>query len=188
MSLEEAVYNTLLFLPGKGEEKSQASLGWARLHVNKVFKPFNCLLEGADNFVWSVTEFDAELPEGTFWIHREKLKEIQKREGLTFRPEDIQVDCPAESVQELYDGYAQLWRADTETVGSVFAVNPNRVAKFSLLKPQDDFPADFQVCSMSLLDQEKKYLKWKMGPATYGILGVLDRQVIEQVIPKDALW
>lgn len=199
---EEALYNILLFLPGKGDEKSQASLGWARF----VYHDRWVEIQGADNYVFVSSEVVTDENERpTEWWHRDELKaelaavrdltdEVIHRQSLdTSRLTTYggpNQEPPHEMVSQLYDGYDLLWGRDHREVSlNSFLLNPNRVSKFSLLKPQDEYPVDFKGASMTLGDQYKSYLRWRMGPRTRGILGILDRQEIEKVIKeKEALW
>lgn len=190
---EEALYNCLLFIPGKGEEKSQASLGWGRVVVEE-----DCLsIQGADNYVWINCHVQGEgMAVGpTRYVYRDTLKEeLTRVKDLTEDEVDFDLTLveeePAPSVGELYRGYDTLWTEGNQQFDTYsFAVNPNRVAKFSLLKPQDEYPADFLWSTYSIEDDARDFLAWRMGPRSRGILGILDRDTICKVIKeKDALW
>jgi hypothetical protein len=193
---EDALYNALLFLPGKGDEKASASLGWARFIVTD-----RCYsIEGADNYVWLSSVCDSDenerLPE---FYHREELKkELVRVRELTdeiVHNEMTPGEPPSETVGQIYRGYTTIWEGAWSAEswaepGLPFAVNPNRLSKFSLLKPQDEYPMDIKWCEYrpTKEDQLKQILKWKMGPWTHGIFGILDRAQLEKVIRKDALW
>jgi len=61
----------------------------------------------------------------------------------------------------------------------VFAVAPERLRKYTLVKP-GNYPIDFLVVD--------DLLYWKAGPNNHGVLAALDRIRIKDKFEKEALW
>lgn len=77
---------------------------------------------------------------------------------------------------------------DTGDVGVMFALNPNRMRKFSLIKTpgKNEYPIDFLYGAIG----DRDVLAFKCGPTAHGILAPLLRSVVADTLDdaEDAMW
>lgn len=137
-------YNLLLAAPSKGEAKKTVSLGFIRIEALDIWGGGDCVLSGmATDDIFSLhSELPGKLLEEpkTFWISPEKLKGINE-----FEPHNggFIIDFPEDaSFDEAYDVMFWVEFVERSLYGDVtplpaewIQVSPERLRKFSLLKP-----------------------------------------------------
>jgi hypothetical protein len=186
-----AVQNSLLFCNQKS---------WTKAHVLLVGKDSNLSFWSTDNFIVAKTfvpgigdptsNWQASVSKKDLQTLKERLEntdEIIKTVRVQTFDNKVVFDTSEEDLDklsleahpvafewphviEMYESAAEL-----KSVNDSFAIAPDRVRKFSLLKAEKEYPVDFRVVH----DKQGVLVRWQYGPALSGLIVPLEREVVE---------
>lgn len=188
-ALNRACYNVLLWTPNKADAKATATGGFVRVNISSTAVE----LSATDDYLAVVSK--CELLEdnlsgaGNVYLTGEQVKELEKntREiAGKFSVDFSEYASQKPFDMEIYDDITDMiWSPLKKEKLSEFAIAPDRFTKFSLLKPRDSYPTDFQVVSQT----GNVYIRWRYGTETVGLLKQLNRSVVANAYkPNEALW
>lgn len=187
-----ALYNVLLWTPNKADAKATVTGGYVRVWISEDYLE----LSATDDYVAVVTRCKVlgyklrpePDPRTLFFMTGEETKELEKntREisgkfsaDFSEFPSEIAFDI------EIYDEITKMiWYPSKGHDLSAFAIAPDRFQKFSLLKPRDKYPVDFQVVN----DSGDIYTRWRYGSDAVGLMKPLNRAVVANAYDEEVLW
>jgi len=204
--LHQTIYNTLIFTPGKGEAKKTTTRGDVLLSA----RSDGMFFIATEGYVVLSEKFPAvniDIPPGDSvecWIRGDELREFEKalREikgeiSLSLPPFDLSIDdgptlklLLSSDAKDYWDGVRKLLAGkgvDGDALDGPFAIGPDRLSKFSRLKPQGEYPLDLK---RFVTESSQDLLYWKYGPAVRGILVPLNRDIIREHYAEtpEVLW
>ena len=67
-----------------------------------------------------------------------------------------------------------------------WALDPQRLSKMNLLEPKAEFPLALSMCEV----REEKFVAFKYGPSTYGMIKPLSREALKEAYDNldEVLW
>lgn len=197
VDLHRVCYNALLWTPGKGDAAKSPTEGLARLDIWEK----NIALTASDGYVavvsWAKTEGEAAARE-TVWLTNQELRELeQKLRNKTETDDaifsgDTFPDPPHIPTNEKFWVQLQQILANQNFVPNPdlqWSLNPSRLSKMSLLKPQGKYPLTFLHGESAITNQ--RIIKWKYGPHTHGVVVPLLRELLDETYGekiKDVVW
>jgi len=179
MKIEDAVYNALLFAPRKGELKLSITGGEVRVSGECVTV--------VDAPGLTVARFRLD-PEGrrlsrTMYLQADVLSEIMNFTSVDADSSDISYSPTSD--------YPETWLQADNFLGvpcipsmKPFAVNPDRLSKFSLLRPRATKELAYPLDLETVVIQDRDVVRWRYGPDAEGVLFHLNRKVQ----PPSGLW
>lgn len=173
--VDQFVYNLGLVAPGKGEAKKSSSGG--RVLIG--YEPVNDLYQITGYATDDLLSVQVQLPglvkePGALWGEA-TVDELKMGGQVPIDPnfnEALWIEGVRSSILH---GVTLGYSAQEE-----FAVDPNRLRKFSLLEPRSHFPLDFKWAEWNY----RSILKWKMGPNVRGSFATLDRSLLD----SELMW
>lgn len=200
--LHNWTYNTLLFTPGKTGAKYTPTQGNVLVTYGD-----NLSMLASDGYV--AVEAGPRDAANVAVISGESLREAE-RYLRTVETEDVQVSVDGDTIFfgkhpmnpiSVSKEQADIWSniqayvlsnelppiEDFYGLWDKFALRPSSLSKFSLLRPQADYPVDFKLRETR---SGQQLLVWKYGPDTRGVFSPLDRDRVAEAYnwPGDALW
>lgn len=95
------------------------------------------------------------------------------------------IDCPANDWWEMFTYVMDHVNAFPEP-SAPWALDPARLSKMNLLEPKAEFPLALSNCQIN----ENKFVAFKYGPNTFGMIKPLEREALEKVYDdiSEVLW
>lgn len=162
------VYNLTLVAPGKGEAKKTVSRGFIRL------SNFSTSLIGmaTDDILSVITSIEVDNYQGPpeTWVTVDALKSAGELEGILHLEISPDFDEKFDQLFWADHVYESIAGSATEIFSNGLSISPDRLRKFSLLKPQGN-PIRWELVEWA----DRDIIRWSLGDNLRGVYVPLDR-------------
>lgn len=174
LSIEDALYNSLLYTPSNGEAPKTRSKGTVMFYTKYVY--------ATDGYAVLRTEIQ-EPPHLGLATGDSVRKHLKDGSNLEFLDVSRFVDTYAyfDSMITEFESHLQDIEIGYYTDNPDFLISPARLARLSRLRPTGDYPLDALFVRDGLV--------FKYGPSTVGLIGLLDRKALYATdLPRECFW